>query len=129
MVVSAEALDHMTVGTPFTMSASATETSVDHGGAFIGPRSSMVPSFCTEYTKGLTSVSSLMWAIASAVEVAPFQYGTQPVTWNVEVAAEASTGTAKNARNRSAERVRKDFIKADYTKTFVSANYFRQCSC
>src|ERR1700733_7646342 len=66
-----------------------------------------------------------MCAMASAVEVAEFQYGTQPVTSKVLVAANANTGTAKAPMNNAVRSIRRERIGVEYIKeTHGAAKYF-----
>src|SRR5581483_4808971 len=95
----------------------------------MGALSKMVPSFLTEYTKGSTSVSSLMCEITSAVPVAARQYGTQPETsndWLVE--ADAERGAKERSTKTAIEAPVRIFIYLIIVETFEAANYFSEYS-
>src|SRR4051812_6977879 len=102
----------MIVGITRTFLAFAVAMKLSHGSSERLPLSTIVPSFFSVYTKGLTSVSISRCGNTSLVLEDERQYGIQPVT-SKDVAAAAYVG--KNAESGIEIRstsilMRKNFI-------------------
>ena len=104
---------HMIVGTTRTSSLYAAFRSFFQVELFIFPRSWMVPSFFTEYTNGLISVSWSRCFCASRAPSLAFQYGIQPEYSSEVVAACAGTAVPSRSANTTG-RMMIFFMKSRY---------------